>query len=190
MHCDWPNTSSVWQKCYAPYHAVMSCPSTTTQKQYNQQNNSIVEFSEDMIIYYNDSYSLFTCYAAPHNHYHVFVIVEMPNKLYSTLLKTCIWIISSKLFKYRNILTGYDSEAPDCPCDFGIARLYSVHSHSLGLCLLDCVYGVQSNMFMFIIFHIMYCYSTPLCPFSDKRLDYFLLLRSPSLRNTRWAEIG
>ncbi len=45
---------------------------------------------------------------------------------------------------------------------------------------LDCVYGVQSSMcsccfffFKRIIFHIIYLYSTPLCPFSDKRLDLF-----------------
>ncbi len=44
---------------------------------------------------------------------------------------------------------------------------------------LDCVYGVQSSMcsclffFKCIIFHIIYLYSTPLCPFSDKRLDLF-----------------
>ncbi len=44
---------------------------------------------------------------------------------------------------------------------------------------LDCVYGVQSSMcscLVFLkthIFHIIYLYSTPLCPFSDKRLDLF-----------------
>ncbi len=45
---------------------------------------------------------------------------------------------------------------------------------------LDCVYGVQSRMcscffffFLRIIFHIIYLYSTPLCPFSDKGLDLF-----------------
>ncbi len=45
---------------------------------------------------------------------------------------------------------------------------------------LDCVYRVQSSMcsclfffFKRIIFHIIYLYSTPLCPFSDKRLDLF-----------------
>ncbi len=48
-----------------------------------------------------------------------FVIEEAPNKHYSTLLKTRIWIVSSKLFKYRNVLTGCESEAPE-----------SVHSHS------------------------------------------------------------
>ncbi len=30
---DWPNTSSVRRKCYAPYRIVMLCPSATTQKQ-------------------------------------------------------------------------------------------------------------------------------------------------------------
>ncbi len=46
---------------------------------------------------------------------------QTPNKHYSTLLKTHVWIVSSKFFKYRNILT---SEAPDCPCNIKIAPLY------------------------------------------------------------------
>ncbi len=54
-----------------------------------------------------------------------FVIIETPNKHY-TQLKTRVWIVSSKFFKYQNVLTDCESEAPDCPCDFGIA----VHSHS------------------------------------------------------------
>ncbi len=33
VHWDWPNTSSVWLKFYAPYRFVMPCPGTTTQKQ-------------------------------------------------------------------------------------------------------------------------------------------------------------
>ncbi len=41
------------------------------------------------------------------------------NKHYSTLLKTHVWIVSS-----RNILTGCESEASDCPCKVGIALLY------------------------------------------------------------------
>ncbi len=36
-----------------------------------------------------------------------------------------------------------------------------------------------------IIFHIIYLYSTPLCPFSDKRLDLFPGLWSPSLDGLR-----
>ncbi len=56
---------------------------------------------------------------------------------------------------------------------------------------LDCVYDVQANMFMVrIILHLMYFYSTPLCPFSDKGLDYFLVLGTLSLRNTWSAQIG
>ncbi len=33
VRCDWPNTSSVWRKCYAPYHVVMPCPGATRLKQ-------------------------------------------------------------------------------------------------------------------------------------------------------------
>ncbi len=61
---------------------------------------------------------------------------------------------------------------------------------------LDCVYGVQSSMYscLFflkpIIFHIIYLISTPLCPFSDKRLDLFPGFMKLLLQKTRWAEIG
>ncbi len=48
-----------------------------------------------------------------------FVIGEKTNnKHYSTPLKTRVWIVSS-----RNVLTGCESEAPDCPCKVGIAPL-------------------------------------------------------------------
>ncbi len=54
-----------------------------------------------------------------------FVIGETTNnKRYSTQLKTRVWIVSGKFFKYENILTGCESEAPDCPCKVGIAPLY------------------------------------------------------------------
>jgi len=33
VHCDWPNTSNVWWKCYAPYHVVMPCPGAMGPKQ-------------------------------------------------------------------------------------------------------------------------------------------------------------
>ncbi len=46
-----------------------------------------------------------------------FVIGETTNnKHYTTLLKTHVWIVSSKFFKQENALTGCESEAPDCPC--------------------------------------------------------------------------
>ncbi len=92
-------------------------------------NEAFVAFSEDIITDYNDLYCIFTRCAAPrkHNTMSAFVIVETPNKHYSTLLKTRVWIVSSKFFKYRNVLTGCESEAPDCPCDVAIAPLYSVH---------------------------------------------------------------
>ncbi len=81
-------------------------------------NEAFVAFSEDIITDYNDLYGLFTCCAALHKHntMSAFVIGETTNKHYSTLLKTHVWIVSSKFFKYRNILTGCESEAPDCPC--------------------------------------------------------------------------
>ncbi len=91
---------------------------------------AFVAFSEDIITNYNDLYCLLEAAPRKHNTMSAFVIVETPNKHYSTLLKTRVWIVSSKFFKYWNVLTGCESEAPDCLCDVGIAPLYSVHSHS------------------------------------------------------------
>ncbi len=112
------------------FDAMSWCDETKTIKP--TINEAFVAFSEDIITDYNDSYGLFTRYGAPpkHNTMSAFVIVETPNKHYSTLLQTHVWIVSSKFFKYRNILTSCESEAPDCTCDVGIAPLYSVHSHS------------------------------------------------------------
>ncbi len=33
VHCDWPNTSSMRRKCYAPHRIVIPCPGAMTQKQ-------------------------------------------------------------------------------------------------------------------------------------------------------------
>ncbi len=65
-------------------------------------NEVFVAFSEDIITDYNDSYGIFTCCIVPrkHNNISAFVFVETPNKHYSTLLKTCVWIVRSKFFKY------------------------------------------------------------------------------------------
>ncbi len=53
-------------------------------------NEAFVAFSEDIITDYNDSYGLFTRCTALRNHntMSAFVVVETPNKHYSTLLKT------------------------------------------------------------------------------------------------------
>ncbi len=47
-------------------------------------------------------------------------------------------------------------------------------------CSQTCVHA----SFLRILFHIIYLYSTPLCLFSDKQPDYFLVLMIPSLRNS------
>ncbi len=116
-----------------PYcDAVSRCDETKTIKPII--NEAFVAFSGDIITDYNDLYCLFTHRVASRRvniTMSAFVIGETTNnKHYSTLLKTCIWIVSSKLFKYENILTGCESEALDCPCKVGIAPLYSVHSYS------------------------------------------------------------
>ncbi len=64
VRCDWPNTSSVGWKCYAPYHVVMPCPGETRQTIKPIINKAFVAFSEDIITDYNDSYGLFTCCTA------------------------------------------------------------------------------------------------------------------------------
>ncbi len=52
-------------------------------------------------------------------------------------------------------------------------------------CSLTCVHA--SFFKKRIIFHIIYLYSTPLCPFSDKRPDLFPVFMKPL---PRWAQIG
>ncbi len=105
VHCDWPNTSSVRWKCYTPYRIVMPCKFVA---------------SSETITDYNDLYCLFTCHVASRRvniTTSAFVIGETTNnKHYSTLLKTRVLIVSSKSFKQENVLTGCESEAPDCPC--------------------------------------------------------------------------
>ncbi len=91
-------------------------------------NEAFVASSGDIITDYNDLYCLFTHRVAS-RHVNItmsaFVIGETTNnKRYSTLLKIHVWIVSGKFFKYENILTGCESEAPDCLCKVGIAPLY------------------------------------------------------------------
>ncbi len=82
-------------------------------------NKAFVASSGDIITDYNDLYCLL------HITMSAFVIRETTNNQhYTTLLKTRVWIVSGKFFKYENILTGCESEAPDCPCKVGIAPLY------------------------------------------------------------------
>ncbi len=91
-------------------------------------NEAFVASSEDIFTDYNDLYCLFTRRVASRRvniTMSAFVIGETTNnKHYSTQLKTHVWIIRSRFFKYENILTGCESEAPDCSCNVGIAPLY------------------------------------------------------------------
>ncbi len=78
-------------------------------------NEAFGASSGDIITDYNDLYCLFTRRVAS-RHIHIttsaFVIGETTNKQhYSKLLKTHVWIVSG-----RKVLTGCESEAPDCPC--------------------------------------------------------------------------
>ncbi len=108
---DWPAISALWLAEYLkrvmemllPYHVVCYTVSRHDETKTIKPtiNEAFVAFSEDIITDYNDSYCLFTRCAAPrkHNTMSAFVIWEMPNKHYSTLLKTRVWIVSSKFFK-------------------------------------------------------------------------------------------
>ncbi len=61
VHCDWPNTSSMWQKCYAPYRILMPCPGAKTHKKINPIINEVFVASDgEIITYYNGVYCLFT----------------------------------------------------------------------------------------------------------------------------------
>ncbi len=86
-------------------------------------NEAFVASSGDIITDYNDLYCIFTCRVASRRvniTMSAFVIGETTNnKHYSTLLKTHVWIVRS-----RNVLTGFESEASDCPCKVGIAPLH------------------------------------------------------------------
>ncbi len=86
-------------------------------------NEAFVASSGDIITDYNDLYCLFTCRVASrliNITMSAFLIGETTNnKHYYTPLKTHVWIVSS-----RNVLTGCESEASDCPCKVGIAPLY------------------------------------------------------------------
>ncbi len=97
--CDWPNTSSVRRKCYAPLpycDAVSRRDDIKTIKPII--NEAFVASSGDIITDYNDLYCLFTCRVASRRvniTMSAFVIGETPNnKHYSTLLKTRVWIVS------------------------------------------------------------------------------------------------
>ncbi len=78
VRCDWPNTSSVKLKWYAPLpycDAVSRRDDTKTIKPII--NEAFVASSVDIITDYNDSYSLFTRHSATrHNTISAFVIGE------------------------------------------------------------------------------------------------------------------
>ncbi len=77
--CDWPNTSSVRRKCYAPLlycDAVSRRDNTKTIKPII--NEAFVASSGDIITDYNDLYCLFTrCDAT---HYHVCICDQRNDK--------------------------------------------------------------------------------------------------------------
>ncbi len=60
VRCDWPNTSSMRRKCYAPHRIVMPCPGATTKTIKPIINEAFVASSGDIITDYNDLYCLFT----------------------------------------------------------------------------------------------------------------------------------
>ncbi len=95
----------------------------------------------DIITDYNDLCCLFMRHVAsrPVNiTMSAFVIGETTNKHYTTLLKTRVWIVSS-----RNVLTGFESEASDCPCKVGIDPLYRNSLCASHHCRLTLLFQVQ-----------------------------------------------
>ncbi len=115
VHCDWPNTSSVWRKCYA-----LHCfDETKTIKPII--NEAFVASSGDIITDYNDLYCLFTL-----KHYHVCICDRRNDKQQALLYTAQNSRLNSQWQKnvIRKVLTGCESEASDCPCKVGIAPLY------------------------------------------------------------------
>ncbi len=115
--CDLPNTSSVRCKCYTPCDAVSRRDNTKTIQPIIKEAR--VASSGDII---TDYYDLLSFYASHRVNITMsaFGIGETANnKHHSTLLKTRVLIVSS-----RNVFTGCESEASDCPCKVGIAPLY------------------------------------------------------------------
>ncbi len=96
-----------------PYSIVMPCPCATRLKPII--NEAFVASSGDIITDYNGLYCLFMRRVASrlvNITMSAFVIGETTNnKHYSTRLKTHVWIVRSRFFKYENILTGCESEA-------------------------------------------------------------------------------
>ncbi len=95
-----------------PYcDTVSRCDETKTIKPII--NEAFVASSGDIITDYNDLYCLFTLHVASHRvniPMSAFVIGEMTkNKHYSTLLKTRIWIVSGKFFKYVLVVSSFGS---------------------------------------------------------------------------------
>ncbi len=124
-------SSALWLAEYLKRETEMLCPSPYCNAVSRRNktktikpiiNEAFVASSGDIITDYNDLYCLFTRRVAScrvNITMSAFVIGEMTNnKHYSTLLKTRVWIVRS-----RNVLTGFESEAPDCPCKVGIAPL-------------------------------------------------------------------
>ncbi len=99
------------RKCYAPHRIEMPWRHKHNKTHYKL---GICCIHWGNITDYNDLYCLLNITMS------AFVIRETTNnKHYSTLLKTQVWIVSS-----RNIFTDCESEAPDCPCKVGSAPFY------------------------------------------------------------------
>ncbi len=78
-------------------------PARRDQNNKTRYKRSICAFGEDIrLIIMTHTVFLRVAPRRVNNTMSAFVIVETPNKHYSTLLKTRVWIVSSKFFKYRN----------------------------------------------------------------------------------------
>ncbi len=80
-------------------------------------NEAFVASSGDIITGYNDLYCLFT---RRDTHYHVCICDRRNDKQQALMLL----YTAQNFVSGRNVLTGCESEAPDCPCKVGIAPLY------------------------------------------------------------------
>ncbi len=118
-----------WDGNVAPLTVLWCCfPARRHKNNKTHYKRGICSSGRYIITDYNDLYCLFTrriVSRCVNINLSAFVIGETTNnKHYSTLLKTRVWIVSSKFFKWENVLTRCESEASDCPCKVGIAPLY------------------------------------------------------------------
>ncbi len=115
VRCDWPNTSSVRWKCYAPHRIVMQCPGAIDTKTIKHIiNEAFVASSGDIITDYNDLYCLFMRCIAPRKHYHVCICDRRNEQTTSTTLHCSKLAFESSVANSLNMKTYLQAVSQKC----------------------------------------------------------------------------